>query len=422
MAIRLSGLLRCFRWQSPSLPRDWFFAGRLKARPHRVVVDECLMAGERTVTQVCLPLSPEPRLSLRAGSGTLLLAAAMTVMADTVPDEAALLSLAATLGFTPDKFLRGCPVLQETALGSVPGRIVRDGKGRRAYYLGDVAALSCQCSRIWDGGERPMTMDDLHQIRCIDGDQYALATAPVDGDTPGEATYLGSLLVENTPCRDTLSALEALTHQGFVVAIRRPGEVFDYRAEDLAVTDRPTEAPCLISPAGTLQGLDAAVSATVRCLQVAQEQRRALWQTTLLVLLCGLIMRLSWQSLLLNTAMCALGCFLGRRLLQPARPRIRRLAAMLFPLLIAGLSASFMDTVAAEQGLLLRELAHSCLCLTVLSRGMCLRRWVPFLFAAGLAALTAIDALCFHAGLAAVFACLSGMLGAVVYCSLLRAA
>ena len=96
--------LACLGRRPPALPEGWRLQGRLTAPPRRVVVDGSMLTHGRAVTQVCLPLSPVPRLTLRAGSGTLLLAAATTVMADTVPDKAALLSLAATLGFTPENF------------------------------------------------------------------------------------------------------------------------------------------------------------------------------------------------------------------------------------------------------------------------------------------------------------------------------
>ena len=412
--------LACLGRRPPALPEGWRLQGRLTAPPRRVVVDGSMLTHGRAVTQVCLPLSPVPRLTLRAGSGTLLLAAATTVMADTVPDEAALLSLAATLGFTPEKFLRGCPVLTETALGSVKGRVVRDGRGRRAYFLGDAATLAPLCRRIWEGSERPMTDTDRQRLPCPGGTAYALATAPMDGDTPGEATYLGSLLVEDAPCPAMLGAVDTLCARGLEVIIRRDSEPL--RPEDLLVAAEAADAPCLIPPGPDAAGLDQAVVSVLSWARQADEQLRAAWQTTALMLLCGLLMQAGWPTTLFNTLLIALACFFGQELYQPARPRLRRVAAMVLPCLIAALAAAFLGLVMPGSAAQLRIIEHVGLCMVLLPQALCARRTGLILSAAVVVLPPVIYALAFQAGLASCFASLSGALCAVVYRSLTDAA
>ena len=407
-------------WRKPpALPEGWQLQGRLTARPCRVVVDDSLLKGCRAVTQVLLPLSPAPGLSLRAGSGTLLLAAALTVMADTVPDEAALLSLAATLCFTPDKFLRGCPVLAKTTLGSVPGRVVRDGKGQRAYYLGDPTALFSQCSRIWDGGERPITWDDLAQLRCFNCSQYALATAPMDGDTPGEATYLGSLLVEDAPCPAMLAALDTLRSQGMEVIPRWGAETL--RDDDLLVTLEPEGGVCLIAPAPDAPGLDAAVEALLRHIRHTEDHLRAVGQLLALVLVCWLTMRLRLYVLLLYLPVCALYAFLGSDTLPADVPWNRRVIALLLPGLIGALTRGFLGLVLPDGISLAMACSLGSLCMTLIPPMAFTSRRLRWIFTALIIMLLpVVNTLLLHEGLGVIFASLSGSLCAVVYGALLE--
>ena len=403
------------RWrQLPTMPEGWRLQGRLTAPPCRVLADDSLLTGCRAVTRIRLPLAPVQQLSLRAGSCTLLLAAAMTVMADTVPDEAALLSLAATMGFTPEKFLRGCPVLADTALGSVPGRIVRDGKGRRAYYLGAPAVLAPLCRRIWDGGERPLTGDDLQRLPLSGGTEYALATAPVDGDTPGEATYLGSLLVEDAPCPAMLSAMDALRSQGVEVIPRRGAETL--RAGDLPVTVTPSPGVCLIAPGPDAPGLDAAVAALRLHARRAKDHLRAVGQLLALILVCGLAMGVRPYVLLLCLAACALFAFPGRDTLPAGISPERRLGALILPGLIAALTRGFLGLVLEGDTHLVMALCLVSLCATLVPPMAYDRPRPRRIFTALIIVLMPFaGALMGHPGLEAAFASLSGSLGAVVY-------
>ena len=412
MAMKLSRLALMWRRQ-PALPEGWRLQGRLTAPPCRVAVDERLLTGCRAVTQVFLPLSPVPRLSLRAGSCALLLSAAMTVMADTVPDGSALLSLAATLGFTPEKLLRGCPVLAQTSLGSVPGRIVRDGKHRRAYYLGMPSMLAPLCSRIWDGGERPMTADDLQRLPCPGGAHYAMATAPMDGDAHGEVTYLGSLLVEDTPCPAMLSAMDTLRSHGLEVIARRDAETL--REGDLTVAAAPAAGVCLIAPAPDAAGLDAAVEALLLHVQQADNHLRAVGQDLALILLCGLVMQVRWLLLFVLLAICAVHAFLGYDMLPGGMPLGRRLFALALPCVIAGLSRGFLGLVLPGDTRLFMGQGLVSLCMGLVPAMFCSHRFRLFLSAAAIVLPLLVYTLAYRAGLEAAFASLSGSLCAVVY-------
>lgn len=416
----IASRLRAHLWRRLplTLPEGWRLEGVMTARPCRAVVDGSLLVRGRAVTGVYAPLSPSLQLSLRTGSGTLLMAAALTVMADTVPDQPALLALASTLGFTPEKFLRGCPVLADTVLGSVPGRVVRDGRGRRAYFLGDAAVLAPLCSRIWDGGDRPLTGDDLRHLPCPGGAHYALATAPMNGDTPGEATYLGSLLVEDAPCPAMLSALDRLRREGMEIVIRH-GEASPAPQEgDLTVSLLPGDVPCLVPPAPDAEGLDAAVHAVSRRACQVEDQIRAAWQTLLALLLCAPLMCPCWQALLPTLLLMALCCFGGGRLLQPARPRWRRLLALALPSLISGLTSAFLGMVDPGAGLAVRAYGLTGLCAMIAPSALCRRR-AALALSAGAMVLVPGLGLLLQGSLAAAFAGLSGALCAVVYLVLL---
>ncbi|MGN0746755.1 MAG: hypothetical protein ACI4ML_08780 [Aristaeellaceae bacterium] len=417
----IASRLRAHLWRRLplTLPEGWRFEGAMTVRPCRAVVDESLMVYGRVVTEVYAPLSPSPQLSLRAGSGTLLMAAAMTVMAGAVPDQPALLALASTLGFTPEKFLRGCPVLADTTLGGVPGRVVRDGRGRRAYFLGDAAVLAPLCGRIWDGGERPLTGDDLRHLPCPGGAHYALATAPMNGDTPGEATYLGSLLVEDAPCPAMLSALECLRREGMEILIRHGDAPPVLREGDLSVSAHPGNAPCLIPPAPDAEGLYTAVRAVSRRARQVDDQLRAAWQTVWMLLACSLLLCPCWQALLIALPLMALCCFGGGRLLQPARPRWRRLLAFVLPCLIAGLASAFLGMVVPGGGAAVRVFGMTGLCAMIAPSALCRRRAALALSAAAMALVPAMGLLLLQGILAAAFAGLSGTLCAVVYLALL---
>lgn len=419
----IASRLRAHLWRRLplALPEGWRFAGLMTVRPCRAVVDGSLLVRGRAVTEVYAPLAPSPHLSLRAGSGTLLMAAAMTVMADAVPDQAALLALAATLGFTPEKFLRGCPVLAETSLGGVPGRIVRDGRGRRAYFLGDAAALSSLCGRIWDGGERPLTEADRQRLPCPVGAHYALATAPMDGDIPGEATYLGSLLVEDAPCPAMLTALDCLRREGMEVLIRHGDASPAPQEGDLTVSLLPGDAPCLIPPAPDAEGLHRAVRAVIHRACQVEDQLRAAWQTLLALLLCAPLLCPYWQALLPALLLMALCCFGGGRLLQPARPRWRRLLALALPCLIAGLAWAFLGMVVPGGGLAVRVFGLIGLCAVLAPFLLCRRRAALALSAAAIVLVPGMGLL-LPGSLAAAFASLSGALCAVVYLTLLMEA
>ena len=93
---------------------------------------------------------------------------------------------------------------------------------------------------------------------------------------------------------------------------------------------------------------------------------------------------------------------------------------MLLPLLIAALTTLFMGMVAPQQSVLLRDLAHTSLCLTIMARAIALHRWEPIFIGCGILVITAVNALFFQAGLAAVFASLSGVLCAAVHLALSR--
>lgn len=210
----LALLILMRRWQHPwqlSLP---LFLLR------RACVDPSVLVEPRRMAAAHLPFEAAAQPRLR--SGALLWASAATVthtLADEA-DRAAILAAVKPLGFTAEKFLARCPILQEVEQSGLRGYIVRDGLGQRAYFIGKPAALLDACDLVWDQQERSKSIDDLRQLpagACL----YAFAMAPVENDVIGPMTYLGSMEII-TPVMDAASA-QALLPRSWTLA-EHPGE------------------------------------------------------------------------------------------------------------------------------------------------------------------------------------------------------
>ena len=137
-----------------------------------VTIDASLIGEGTRLRAAAQPVDVAESLSMRLGSGALLLGAAMTLTADTLPpaDRAAILSAVQALNIKPDRMRSHNPVLAREEQGDVTVVTVRDGMNERRYYLGapmDVAAL---CPAIWEGSTRPLTEHD--KARIADTERY----------------------------------------------------------------------------------------------------------------------------------------------------------------------------------------------------------------------------------------------------------
>lgn len=131
-----------------------------------VLIDASLIGQGTRLRAAAQPIDVAEALSMRLGSGTLLLGAAMTLTADELPpaDRSAILSAAQALNIKPDRMRSHNPVLAREKEGDVTIVTVRDGMSERRYYLGAPADVARRCPAIWEGSTRPLTEQDTARI------------------------------------------------------------------------------------------------------------------------------------------------------------------------------------------------------------------------------------------------------------------
>ena len=137
-----------------------------------VTIDASLIGQGTRLRAAAQPVDVAESLSMRLGSGALLLGAAMTLTADTLPpaDRAAVLSAVQALNIKPDRMRSHNPVLARESAGDVTVVTVRDGMNERRYYLGTPMDVAHLCPAIWEGSTRPLT--DHDKLRIADTEHY----------------------------------------------------------------------------------------------------------------------------------------------------------------------------------------------------------------------------------------------------------
>ena len=145
-------------YQRPPRPAD--------ALCETVLIDASLIGQGTRLRAAAQPIDVAEALSMRLGSGTLLLGAAMTLTAQALPpaDRSAVLSAVQALNIKPDRMRSHNPVLAREAQGSLTVITVQDGMSERRYYLGEPTEVARCCSAIWEGSTRPMAGEDLLRI------------------------------------------------------------------------------------------------------------------------------------------------------------------------------------------------------------------------------------------------------------------
>lgn len=137
-----------------------------------ITIDAALIGQGTRLRAAAQPVDVADSLSMRLGSGALLLGAAMTLTADTLPpaDRAAILSAVQALNIKPDRLRSHNPVLARETQGDVTVITVRDGMNERRYYRGTPLAVANLCPSIWEGSTRPLT--DHDKARIADTESY----------------------------------------------------------------------------------------------------------------------------------------------------------------------------------------------------------------------------------------------------------
>lgn len=161
------------------------------AQGETVCIDALLIGEGTRLRAAAQPFEAAEALSLRLGSGALLLGAAMTHTADTLPmaERAAVLSAVQTLNIKPDRMRSHSPVLARGQDGNVSRVTVRDGVQERTYYMGDPQAVAALSAMLRDGQVRPL--DEADRARLTDtaryieqGNCHVLAFATALADEP----------------------------------------------------------------------------------------------------------------------------------------------------------------------------------------------------------------------------------------------
>lgn len=194
-----------------------------------VLIDTSLIGEGTRLRAAAQPIQVTDGLSIRMGSGALLLGAAMTLTADELPraDRAAILSAVQALNIKPGRLRSHHPVMRREKEGPVRIVIVRDGLSSRRYYAGPAAEVARLCSAIWEEHPRPFTEHD--HTRIADTERYiaqgncrvfAWATAPEE-EPP---VFLGMAGVGESVHLTALKDIADLRAMGLTVMLEDAGQ------------------------------------------------------------------------------------------------------------------------------------------------------------------------------------------------------
>lgn len=208
-------------YQRTPRPRD--------AQCETILIDAALIGEGTRLRAAAQPIDTAEALSLRLGSGALLLGTAMTLTADVLPpaDRAAILSAVQHINIKPGRMRSHSPVLRREENDGVTTVTVRDGLQERRYLLGPADALAKVCASIWEGNPRPMKPSDLPRIAdtaryIAQGNCRVTAWATALGDEA--PIFLGMAGVGESVHLSALQDVTALRNQGLTVMLDAGGQ------------------------------------------------------------------------------------------------------------------------------------------------------------------------------------------------------
>ena len=174
-----------------------------------VLIDASLIGHGMRLRAAAQPIDVAEGLSLRLGSGALLLGSAMVLTSDELSpeDRSAILSAVNDLNLKPGRLRMHNPVMRREHTRGVTIVTVRDGMSDRHYYVGNPANVAKCCGSIWEGSTREMTDHDHFRIAdtaayIAQGNCHVLAWATaLENETPiflglgglGEEVHLPAL-------------------------------------------------------------------------------------------------------------------------------------------------------------------------------------------------------------------------------------
>ncbi len=198
------------------------------ARAEIVMVDAPLVDLGVQVQAVAQPLNPCPEMSMRMGSGALLLGTAMVFLAQEASptEERALLSAVTTMNLRPQMLLNRSPLIERGTEEGMRRVTVQDGTQERSYFMADAETVAAACASIWENRVRLMGQHDRERI--IDAAKYmaaggcrvlAFATA-ADDERP---VFLGMAALGDGLDQARVQELQELRSMGLTLILRDEG-------------------------------------------------------------------------------------------------------------------------------------------------------------------------------------------------------
>lgn len=198
------------------------------ARAEVVLVDASLIDGSKRVMAAAQPVNAMPGMSLRMGSGAILLGSAMALLSHKLPedDAAAMLMAAADLKLQPEALRRKSPTLDEGVEDGMHRITVQDGQEERSYFMASAATVAAACATIWEGQIRPMRSSD--RARILDAESYMMAGkcrvyAFATASGTEKPVFLGLAGLGSQLNMEAIRGLNELRSQGLTIALRDDG-------------------------------------------------------------------------------------------------------------------------------------------------------------------------------------------------------
>lgn len=198
------------------------------ARAEILLVDASLIDGGKRVMAAAQPVNAMPEMSLRMGSGAILLGSAMILLSHKLPEDeaAAMLMAAAELKLQPEALRRKSPTLEEGLEDGMHRITVQDGQEERSYFMASAATVAAACASIWEGSLRPMRASDRERI--LDAESYVMAGkcrvyAFATAEGTEKPTFLGLAGIGSQLDMEAIRQLNDLRGLGLTLALRDDG-------------------------------------------------------------------------------------------------------------------------------------------------------------------------------------------------------
>lgn len=211
-----------------------------------VMVDASLVDTGACLQAAAQPVNPAEEISMRLGSGALLLSTAMVFLSEELSpaDRAAVLAAAAKMKLRARALQERSPILRRGVEDGMQYVTVQDGAQERTYFMADEATVAAACGSIWDERVRLMGQHDrehiheaaLHMGR---GGRRVIAYATAEGNE--RPVFLGLIALGDGLDPAALDELGVLRGMGLTLILRDDKQ----HPMDMATLRRQLEIPDL---------------------------------------------------------------------------------------------------------------------------------------------------------------------------------